>query len=310
MGPPPSQEDMINMLSNPQFSSMMNEALQNPQVVDMMIQQNPQLRAMGPQARAFLQSDQFRRMITDPQTLRQMGELQRAIGLGPFGQGPGGGNSAFPMPGVTNTTPGDNAHESGQNDRGNESGTNPLNAPGVGDAAGGMNAGNPFAALFNPAFQTGSPPPNQEGGGGQQPGSNPPNPFSFLFNPAMMGQQPQGNEGSGNSSSPPPQTNPFQNNPLLNNPAAMQSFLQAFGGGGGTDPNTGGANPFQELFGGLGGMGSPPASTDTRPPAERYAEQLRQLNDMGFFDFDRNIQALTRSGGHVGGAVEWLLSQP
>ncbi len=32
------------------------------------------------------------------------------------------------------------------------------------------------------------------------------------------------------------------------------------------------------------------------PPEERYAEQLRQLNDMGFYDFDRNVAALRRSG--------------
>lgn len=303
---------MINMLSNPQFSSMMNEALQNPQVVDMMIQQNPQLRAMGPQARTFLQSDQFRRMITDPQTLRQMGELQRAMGMGPLGQGEGG-NSAFPMPGVTNTTPGDNTNDTERSNAEIGSTTNPQNPPSTGGVAGSMNAGNPFAALFNPAFQAGSPPPTTEGAGSQQPGSNQPNPFSLLFNPAMMGQQPQGTEGGGNGSPPPPQTNPFQNNPLFNNPAAMNSLLQAFGGGGGADNNPGGpggSNPFQDLFGGFGGLGSPPAQADNRPPAERYAEQLRQLNDMGFFDFDRNIQALTRSGGHVGGAVEWLLSQP
>jgi hypothetical protein len=31
---------------------------------------------------------------------------------------------------------------------------------------------------------------------------------------------------------------------------------------------------------------------------------------MGFHNFDRNIQALTRSGGDVNGALEWLFSQP
>lgn len=306
MGPPPSQEDMINMLSNPQFASQMNEALQNPQVIDMVIQSNPQLRAMGPQARALLQSDQFRRMITDPQMLRSWGEMQNAMGMGVPGQE---GNASFPMPGVTNTTPGSEGSQTESNTQGNTSGTTQPNAPSLGDAAGGMNAGNPFAALFNPAFQTGTP-PSTEGTGNQQPGSNPQNPFSFLFNPALMGQQQQPTEGGGNGSSPPPQTNPFQNNPLFNNPAAMNSLLQAFGGGGGMNTNPTGSNPLQDLFGGLGGMGSPPAPADNRPPAERFSEQLRQLNDMGFFDFDRNIQALTRSGGHVGGAVEWLLGQP
>jgi ubiquilin len=72
------------------------------------------------------------------------------------------------------------------------------------------------------------------------------------------------------------------------NPEMMQQMMQMFGSGG---------------------MGaSPPAPADNRPPEERYAEQLRQLNDMGFFDFDRNVAALRRSGGSVQGAIEHLLS--
>jgi ubiquilin len=64
----------------------------------------------------------------------------------------------------------------------------------------------------------------------------------------------------------------------------------------------------------LWGMGAPPAAAaapvDNRPPEERYADQLRQLNDMGFYDFDSNVRALRRSGGSVQGAVEHLLSNP
>jgi ubiquilin len=63
--------------------------------------------------------------------------------------------------------------------------------------------------------------------------------------------------------------------------------------------------------GGFGGFGAPAAApADNRPPEEVYAEQLRQLNDMGFFDFDRNVQALRRSGGSVQGAIEHLLNSP
>ena len=61
-------------------------------------------------------------------------------------------------------------------------------------------------------------------------------------------------------------------------------------------------------FGGAGG--APPEPADTRPPEERYESQLRQLNDMGFFEFDRNVQALRRSGGSVQGAIEYLLTNP
>jgi len=49
---------------------------------------------------------------------------------------------------------------------------------------------------------------------------------------------------------------------------------------------------------------------DNRPPEERYESQLRQLNDMGFCEFERNVAALRRSGGSVQGAIEFLLSDP
>jgi ubiquilin len=40
MGPPPTQESMLEMMENPMFLSQMNEAMNNPAVVDMMMQ-NP-----------------------------------------------------------------------------------------------------------------------------------------------------------------------------------------------------------------------------------------------------------------------------
>lgn len=57
----------------------------------------------------------------------------------------------------------------------------------------------------------------------------------------------------------------------------------------------------------LGGLGALPQETDNRPPEERYESQLRQLNELGFYDFDRNVRALRRSGGNVQGAIEALL---
>jgi ubiquilin len=287
---------MTEMLSNPNFAQMMNEALQNPQLVDMMIQQNPQLRAMGPQARQMLQSDQFRQMITNPQALQQMAQLSRMMGTGPFAAG--GGESAFPMPGATNTTPAENR----------DTGTNPSAA--TGGAAqqnpfaallgGGGTGTNPFATFTNPPQQTtpGAPrntssPPTETAGS-----QNPPNPFAMLFNPAVMGQ---GANTTNNPTSPPP-------NPFLQDPASMAALMQAMGGtggGAGSEPNT---SAMQNLMNMLGGAA--PQPTDNRPPEERYATQLRQLNEMGFYEFERNIQALTRSGGDVNGALEWLFSQP
>jgi ubiquilin len=295
---------MTEMLSNPAFAQMMNEALQNPQLVDMMIQQNPQLRAMGPQARQMLQSEQFRRMITNPQALQQMASLSRTMGMGPFG-GAGGGESAFPMPGATNTTPAENRDAGATQNTATSSAAqhNPFAA-----LLGGAGAGpNPFAALMNPPQQPSATPQGATspptGTAGSQ---DPPNPFALLFNPAMMGQ---GTNSSNDTTTSPP--NPFQNNPFLRDPASMAALMQAMGGAGagagagaGNEPN---ANVMQNLMNTFGGA-APPA--DNRPPEERYATQLRQLNEMGFYEYERNIQALTRSGGDVNGALEWLFSQP
>jgi ubiquilin len=285
---------MAEMLRNPQFAQTMNEALQNPQLVDAMIQQNPQLRAMGPQARQMLQSDQFRQMITNPQTLQQMAQFSRSMGMGASG---------FPMPGATNTTPAE-ARDAGATPN-SATGAATQQNPFAALMGGGGADANPFAAFMNPPQQTTSGTPRDAsspptGTAGPQ---NPPNPFSMLFNPAMMGQ---GANPSENSSVPPP--NLLQNNPFLQDPASMAALMQAMGGGNGNTGGEGNTNAMQNLMNLFGGAA--PQPTDSRPPEERYATQLRQLNEMGFFEFERNIQALTRSGGDVNGALEWLFSQP
>lgn len=99
--------------------------------------------------------------------------------------------------------------------------------------------------------------------------------------------------------------------------AATNPFASLFGAGAGAGAGAGlGASPFLNpalnpnllsMFGNPGaGAGAAPA--DTRPPEEVYETQLRQLNDMGFFDFDRNVRALRRSGGSVEGAIEMLFN--
>ncbi|OJJ02612.1 hypothetical protein ASPVEDRAFT_42114 [Aspergillus versicolor CBS 583.65] len=304
MGPPPDADSMLQMLENPQFQSTINEALQNPAMIDMMMQQNPMLRDM-PGARQMMQSPEFRRMLTDPNSLRHMMQFQRAMG-GLGGGGAGGGGGAFPAPGVTNTTPEENRNAQNDSNGANTTAGAPPFNPFMPQ---GLGAGNPFAALFggnqgmgfNPtgAGQTG---PGQTESGGEpggdaaaegQAAQNAQNPFRGL-NPSLFG-------GQGG-------INPFnpEQNPLLRNPALLEQLMQSMGGQGGEGGAA--ANPFASLFGGGGpGFGSP-APTDNRPPEERYADQLRQLNDMGFFEFERNIEALRRAGGSVQGAVEYLLS--
>ena len=175
MGPPPSQDQMIEMLSNPALAQQMNEALQNPAVIDMMIQQSPHLRQMGPAARQMLQSEGFRRMMTNPDQLRAMGRLQSAMGgMGPFGPG-GQGQGGFPMPGVTDTTPAENRGPSDGPETSGQTNTAEGAANNGGNNAG---ASNPFAALF------GMPPPGtnqQNAEGANAPPGQDLNPFTALF---------------------------------------------------------------------------------------------------------------------------------
>jgi len=92
-----------------------------------------------------------------------------------------------------------------------------------------------------------------------------------------------------------------------------------FAGMGATGGPTTGANPppldFSALLGGAP-FGATPGTTTTTtttavPPADpatRFAPQLQQLQDMGFNDRERNIQALQQTGGNVNAAVDRLLS--
>lgn len=321
MGPPPDPEQMISLLENPQFASTMNEALQNPQVIDQMIQGNPLLRGMGPQVRQAMQDPNFRRMMTDPGMMRQMSQMSRQFGMGggAFGGlgGGAGGSEAFPAPGITDTTPGQEGERTAT--PGSNAQQPPMNpfamfgnmgAGGAGVGAGGAGA-NPFAALFNPgAFGHPAPATANETQGQENATSGA---TSEATNPNSS--QPQQQQ---------PTNNPFAslaNNPIFQNPALMQQMLGAMGGGNAAgSPASGEAgagasqfNPFAAMFG-PGGMGlpqqpqQPAAPADTRPPEERYEEQLRQLNDMGFYEFERNVEALRRTGGSVQGAVEYLLT--
>jgi ubiquilin len=320
MGAPPSDDQIAEMLSNPMVAQTMNEALSNPNFIDFMIRSNPQLAAM-PNAREMLQSPHFREMMTNPEAIRMAARMRSLLHGG--GQG-----AAFPAPGATDTTPAGAAAAGGSAAAGNGGNDDLLRglfgAPGAGNLF-APGAANPFASLLGivppggpssgattasqtPATSTQTPASseNREGSAGsstntQGQAGQPPNPFSALLG---LGAGQPGAQGSN------------ANNPF--------SALLGLGAGqpGAQGSNANANNPFgwpphippealRQLFPGVAPAASAaPAPPDNRPPEERYAEQLRQLNDMGFFDFDKNVTALRRSGGSVQGAVEYLLSNP
>ncbi|KAI0066737.1 hypothetical protein BV25DRAFT_1972571 [Artomyces pyxidatus] len=153
-----------SMMNSPEFMQQMSSAMSNPAVLDQVLASNPQLAAMGPQVREVLQSERFRQMMSNPETLRsmlQMTALMRESGFGPGGFGAPGGGGGFPAPG---------------NPTGAAAPTSPA-ASGSGGVPppnlfGGPGAPNPFA---------GGPDPNQLlallGGGAGAPGGGGFNPF-------------------------------------------------------------------------------------------------------------------------------------
>ncbi|KAK4458796.1 hypothetical protein QBC42DRAFT_17659 [Cladorrhinum samala] len=288
MGAPPSEEQMADILSNPMMAQTMNEALNNPAFIDLMIQSNPMLANM-PNARELLQSPAFRQMMTNPEAIRTAARMRRMFG--------GGGEAAFPAPGVTDNTPAAGGNNAAQNPFGLFGGGDPASLFGPGGA-------NPFGASpFNPF---GAPPaatnPPTGGAAPAAPAQNQTNATSAEGDAAAAA--PTASQGQGAAAQPP--FNPFA--ALFNPPA----------GGQPAGSPAGAANPFggpamnpellSQLMQTLTGASAPAGPPDNRPPEERYAEQLRQLNDMGFFDFDRNVAALRRSGGSVQGAIEHLLN--
>ncbi|OWP04390.1 hypothetical protein B2J93_7933 [Marssonina coronariae] len=283
MGAPPNEDQIATMMEDPNMQQTMNEALSNPAMVDMMMNQIPGLRD-NPQARQMFNDPEFRRMMTSPEALRQAAAMRRLMGGG-------GGANAFPAPGVTDTTPGGAAGSTPTQ----QAPTNPFAFPlgGLGAFGAGAGANNPFASLFGQPGQTPAQTPPAPGSAGQATPRSPstadpnaPNPFASLSGAGAPGAGGQNSFGAGM----PPIT-----------PEMMQQASQMMQSGG-----------FNSLFAGgspwgAAGAASAPPPADTRPPEEIYADQLRQLNDMGFFDFDQNIAALRRSGGSVQGAIEQLL---
>lgn len=285
MGPPMDDERIERMMSDPNVQQAMNEAFNNPDFVNMLIESNPMLRNM-PGAREFITSPDVRRMMSNPDMMRQAMQMRRMMG---------GGEEAFPAPGSTDETPQGAATGDGSaaNNQQNPFMNPFMMAPNMGGGATGANRANMSQMLQALSSMGPNPFTAPPGAAGATPGQE-----SREGQGTATGQGTTQSEGTGAAQNSLGQqaANPFaalfppqgasQTNPFGMNPEMMQQMMQMLGGG----------------------AAGPAAPADNRPPEERYAEQLRQLNDMGFYDFERNVAALRRSGGSVQGAIEHLLS--
>ncbi|KAN0059710.1 hypothetical protein ACQY0O_008282 [Thecaphora frezii] len=257
---------MLGMMQNPEVQRHIRDLMSRPEFVDQMIALNPQLQAMAPQMREMMRSEQFREMVTNPESMQRLAQLSQMMGgngglgglggldgLGGFGGGAGAGGAArFPPPGAFGTPSSDQPQQ------------------GAGAATGGNDGARTTAS-----------------------GNN-----LDLFN-SFLGLGGAGASGTGSGQQPP---NPF---------AALAGL-----GGAGAGGTRAGANHFgdpallQQLLGGLGGGAGAAVPRDIRPPEERFATQLEQMQAMGFYDGTANVRALLMSGGSVEGAIGVLLDNP
>jgi len=266
----------------------MSQVLSDPRMVDYLIQTQPQLQQMGPGIRQVMQSEEFRRTMTDPTTLRSMFEMNRMfqqMGM----QVPGMPTAAarqpsFPAPGVTNTTApnqqtGPRTGATSPSPQGQQQApVNPFEAmfsPPVSSQATNPNTPNPFMALFNQPYA--SPPlqqpPQQHQQQGQQqqaPPQHQPQQGLGAQSPPLNSQQPPfGNMYAApqQQQSTPAYGQGQQPVPDLQAMYSMLQNMQSMFGQGGTAANPSAAgvpNPYM-----------PPATAatvpgDTRPLEERY----------------------------------------
>lgn len=242
---------MLGLMQNPEVQRQMRDMMSRPEFVDQMIALNPQMQAMAPQMREMMRSEQFRDMLTNPETMQRMAQMQQMMG----GAGMGG-----------------------------MEGFGGLGGAGAGTAGANTGAGQwpPAGAFGTPATDSTNATAPGNGASGAQ--GNP------MANPGMLGSL---FGGMGGNAAPSPGgtggnagANPF------GDPAFLQQLMGGAGGAGG-------------MFGGAGG-----APRDTRPPEERFATQLEQMQAMGFYDGQANVRALLMSGGSVEGAMGILFDNP
>jgi len=138
---------------------------------------------------------------------------------------------------------------------------------------------------------------------------------SALSSPGMMDRMAESIPGMRNAMDSNPAMRQMMSNPEtmrnMMNPENIQALMQLQqalrtleqGGLGQMFSLPEGQN-LGSLFGGAAGRIPPVADPETT-----YANQLQQLQEMGFIDSEANVTALQATGGNVNAAVERLLSQ-
>ena len=284
------------------MNQMMENLFANPEMLQTAINMNPMLKEMvesNPELKSALSNPEVLRMLRDPQVINSaMGMMNR---MGPSSFNPMMGNTqSFPAPGGGSN---DNQSPQSQTNQPNQtetSTTQPQPQPQPQQNPLFANMGqNPFMGLgmgMNPLLGAG-------GGSGTAP-----NPyFAQMYQNMMM--------GGGLGGQPQPSQNPF-NNQLNPNPNISSTTANTNSNGGGTqnpfmfnpslfNPLMSGGNQSQ----GFNPFGFGPRSEDnSKPPEERYKEQLEQLKNMGFINKELNLQVLQQVKGNVDLAVDRILN--
>lgn len=144
---------MMGLMQNPEVQRQMRDMMSRPEFMDQLIAMNPQLQGMAPQMREMMRSEQFRDMITNPETMQRMAQMSQMMesaglggmggmgglgGFGGLGAGGAGGNTGgqWPPPGAFGST------DSGSNANNGDGNGNQGVGNGVGNGGTGNGRGN------------------------------------------------------------------------------------------------------------------------------------------------------------------------
>ncbi|KAJ3416687.1 hypothetical protein HDV05_000517 [Chytridiales sp. JEL 0842] len=305
--------ELRRMMSDPSFLRQMSSAMRNPAVMQEMLRnQDRQLSnveaipggmaALSSMYGSMLQEEsalETRTSTTDESNRR----FAERLGVNVDGQTGGVNQEALPNPWA--------APAARQAPTQQPAGAVGSLFGGAGAGMGGMGF-NPFA--FPPPVTPAAQPPANPSNQPTAPATGATDPNAALMNALLASmtlgsQAPQSNESQQNMYAQRQQ----QTLALLQQMQQLQAALQGF-------PQQQPASPFGTGFPAFGGISplsqpavpsNPSSATAAAPPAEppeeRFKEQLKNMEEMGFTDKSKNIKALLAAGGNTESAIIYLL---